>query len=157
MKRISSAIAVALFVALLVRSGAAAAQSVKSVAGTYAIVSTEAFGKGARGTLMLGADGRYSIVLMRANLPKFASGARTKGTAEEYKSVVDGSIAHVGKYTIDDGGKTLTFHVEAATFANWDGTTQKRPLTVKRDEISYTVPAPSTGGPATQLVWRRIK
>jgi lipocalin-like protein len=135
----------------------AAAQSMKSVAGSYTIVSTEAFGKGARGTLMLGADGRYSILLTRATLPKFASGSRTKGTADEMKAIVDGSIAHIGKYTIDDGGKAITFHVETSTYPNWDGTTQKRALKLKGDELTYTVTAPSAGGPAADVVWKRIK
>jgi hypothetical protein len=158
MNRFSTGIAVASFVAFALPCGNAAAQSVKSVAGSYNIVTAEVFGNAPRGTLMLGADGRYSLVLMRTTLPKFASGARNKGTAEENRSVVDGSIAHVGRYTIDDGGKTLTFHVEASTFPNWDGTTQARPLKVKGDELSYSVAAPSTGAnQATELVWKRLK
>jgi hypothetical protein len=156
MNRLSKGVTVASLFALALPTGVSA-QSVKSVAGTYTIVTSEAFGKGARGTLTLGGDGRYSVVLMRASLPKFASGARTKGTPDENRAVVDGSIAHVGKYTIDDGGKTLTFHIEASTFPNWDGQSQKRPLKVSGDVLSYTVPAPSTGGPATELVWKRIK
>jgi hypothetical protein len=136
----------------------AAAQTAKSIAGTYRIASSEVFGKGARGTLMLGADGRYSVILMSASMPRFASGARIRGTAEENKAVVEGSIAHFGKYTVDDGGKTLTFHVEASTFPNWDGDAQKRLLTVKGDELIYTVPAPSTGAnQATQLTWKRVR
>ena len=156
MNRLGKSIAVASLLALSVPLGAAA-QSMASLAGTYSVVVADAFGKSPRGTLMLGADGRYSIMVMRSALPKFASGARTKGTADENKSVVEGSIAHYGRYTIDDGGKTLTFHIEAATFSNWDGQTQKRPLRVKGDEIIYTVPVPSTGGPATDLVWRRVR
>ena len=159
MNRLSTRIAVVaslLLLALAVHSGDAAAQSVKSVAGTYTIVSTEAFGKDARGTLMLGADGRYSTVLARATLPKFAAGSRVKGTADEMKAVIDGSLAHVGRYTIDDGGKAITFHVETCTYPNWDGTTQKRALKVKGDELAYTV-APSAGGPPAEVVWKRIK
>ena len=34
-------------------------QSIKSVAGTYTIISTEAFGEVTRGTMMLGADVRF--------------------------------------------------------------------------------------------------
>ena len=146
-----------LLLSLAMPAGDATAQSVKSVAGTYSIVSTEAFGKGARGTLMLGADGRYSIVLARATLPKFATNNRMKGTSEEMKAIVGGSIAHVGKYTIDDGGKAITFHVETSTYPNWDGTTQKRALKVTGDQLTYTVTAPSGGGPAADVVWKRIK
>jgi hypothetical protein len=141
----------------LVASGTAA-QTMKSVAGSYAPVDVPAFGDKPRGLLTLGADGRYSLILARAKLNKMASGARTQGTPDEYKSVVDGTIAHFGKYTIDDGGKAITFHIETSTFPNWDGTTQKRQLRVDKDELRYVVAAPSTGsGKPSELVWRRVK
>jgi lipocalin-like protein len=108
--------------------------------------------------MVLTPDGHYSIVLTRTTLPKIAAGARIKGTPEENKAVVEGSIAHWGKYTIDDGGKAITFHVQGATFANWDGTTQKRALKVSGDALTYTVTAPSTGsGKANDVTWKRIK
>ena len=138
-------------------AGPAAAQNVKSVAGTYSVVKVQAYGDNARGQMILGADGHYSIVLGRATLPKFAGGSRTKGTAEENKAVIDGSIAHVGKYTIDDGGKSITFHIDMSTFPNWDGTTAKRALKVAGDTLTYTVAAPSAGGPPNDVVWKRVK
>ena len=146
-----------LSMALALPLGNSAAQSIKSVAGTYTLVSTDAFGKDPRGTLVLGADGRYSTIVMRASLPKFASGSRLNGAADEIKGVVEGSICHFGKYTIDDGGKTITFHIEAATFANWDGATQKRPLKVSGDTLTYTVTTPSGGGRGADTVWKRVK
>jgi hypothetical protein len=158
MNRLSVRIAVvASFLVLAPAIHHATAQSVKSIAGTYAIVSTESFGKGARGTLMLAPDGHYSLVVMRATLPKFASGSRTKGTPEEVKAIVDGSIAHLGRYTIDDGGKAITFHIETSTFPNWDGATQKRPLKLSGDLLTFTVAAPSGGGSSTDVVWKRVK
>jgi Lipocalin-like domain len=135
----------------------AGAQSIKTVAGTYAAVSVPAFGDKPRGMMILGADGRYSIVIGRATLAKIASGTRSKATADENKMVVDGTIAHYGKYTIDDGGKAITFHVEMSTFPNWDGAPQKRALKVSGDTLSYTVTAPSAGGPANDVVWKRVK
>src|SRR5689334_12310626 len=92
-----------LFLALAAPFGIASAQSMKSVAGTYILVSTDAFGKDPRGGLVLGADGRYSTIVMRSSLPKFASGSRLKGAADEVKGVVEGSVCHFGKYTVDDG------------------------------------------------------
>ena len=158
MNRLSVRIAVvASFLVLAPAIHHATAQSVKRIAGTYAIVSTESFGKGARGTLMLAPDGHYSLVVMRATLPKFASGSRTKGTPEEVKAIVDGSIAHLGRYTIDDGGKAITFHIETSTFPNWDGATQKRPLKLSGDLLTFTVAAPSGGGSSTDVVWKRVK
>jgi len=149
------AIASVLLLALAVRD--AAAQTVKSIAGSYALVSAEAFGKDGRGILMLGADGHYSLIAARAALPKFASGARTKNTPEETKAIVDGSIAHFGTYTIDDGGKAITFHIETSTFPNWDGTTQKRVLKLSGSLLTFTVTAPSGGGAPNDVVWKRVK
>ena len=135
----------------------ATAQTTKSVAGTYSPVSVPAYGDKPRGQLILTPDGRYSIVLTRAEMPKIASGSRTKATAEENKAVVDGSIAHSGRYTIDDGGKAITFHIETSTFPNWNGTTQKRPLSMKGDLLTYTVATPSGGGASADVTWRRMK
>jgi len=157
MNRLRTRLAVASFLLLGLAVHDAAAQTVKSVAGTYAIVSTDSFGKGARGYLMLAPDGHYSLTVMRAALPRFASGSRTKGTPDEVKAVVDGSIAHVGTFTIDDGGKSITFHIESSTFPNWDGTMQKRPLKLSGDLLTFTVTAPSGGGSSTDVVWKRVK
>ena len=134
-----------------------AAQTAKSVAGTYSPVTVEAYGAKPRGQLILTPDGRYSIVLSRAEMPKIASGSRLKATPEENKTVVDGSIAHSGRYTVDDGGRSITFHIDTSTFPNWNGTTQKRPLSVKDDVLTYTVATPSGGGAPNDVVWRRVK
>jgi hypothetical protein len=145
----------------------ALAQSAKSLAGTYSGVSfsvtdgagktTQIFGENPRAMLVLTPDGRYSAIVMRASLPKFAANSRVKGTPEENKAVVEGSIAHFGRYTIDEKDKSITFHVESSTFANWDGAPQKRPLTVKGDQLSYKVPTASTGTGSAEVIWKRIK
>jgi hypothetical protein len=136
---------------------AAFAQDAQSVAGTYAPVKIPAFGDQPRGQMILTADGRYSILVSRADMPKIAAGTRTNATPEENKMVVNGSIAHTGRYTIDDGGKSITFHVETSTFPNWNGTTQKRPLKVQGDTLSYVVTAPSAGGGPNETLWKRVK
>ena len=148
--------AVLLAAGLALPAGETAAQSAKSVAGTYSPVSVPAFGDSPRGLLILTADGHYSIVLARATMAKIASGARTKSTPDENKAVVEGSIAHAGKYTIDDKGKAISFIVATSTFPNWDGTTQKRALKVKGDTLTYTVTAPSDGGKPNDVVWKRV-
>lgn len=134
-----------------------AAQSMKSVAGTYSVVKIPAYGENARGRLVLGADGRYSLIAGRTTLPKFAANSRVKGTPEENKAVIDGSIAHFGTYTIDDGGKAITFNIQMSTFPNWDGTSAKRALKVAGDQLTYTVTAPSAGGPPNDVIWKRVK
>jgi hypothetical protein len=144
----------------------AAGQTAKSLAGTYSgvsFVSTDAagktsptFGENARAMMVLTPEGRYSLIVMRASLPKFAGNSRVKGTPEEHKAVVEGSIAHFGRYTVDENDKSITFHVESSTFPNWDGQPQKRPFTLQGDELSYKVPSASAGGSAV-ATWKRMK
>ena len=133
------------------------AQTVKSIAGTYTVVKIPAYGENARGMLVLDGHGNYSIIAGRTTLQKVAAGSRTKGTPEENKAIIDGSIAHFGTYTVDDGGKSITFNVKMSTFPNWDGTSQKRALKVAGDTLTYTVTAPSAGGPPNDVVWKRVK
>ena len=117
---------------------------------------TPQFGPNAMGLATFGSDGRYSIQIMRAVLPKFAGNARTKGTADENKAVVQGMIAHFGTYTVDEPSKTLTFRIEGSSFPNWAGTTQKRQITslTAGDEITWKNPTPSTGAPGAELAWK---
>lgn len=137
--------------------GNVVAQDARSVVGTYAVVSSPPFGANPLGQMMLGRDGHYSLILSRAALPKIAAGARDKGTAEEDQAIVGGSIGHFGKYSVDSKDKTITFNIEVSTYPNWNGATFKRPLKVSGDELTYTNTAPSNGGAANDVVWKRVK
>jgi hypothetical protein len=155
------------FVALAIPAGDAAAQSAKSLVGTYSGVGfvvtdasgkkSDVFGKNPRALMVLTPDGRYSIIVMRETLPKFASNSRLKGTPAEDHSVVEGSLAHFGKYTVDEKDKSITFHVESATYPNWDKVPQKRAFTVKGDVLNYTVTTVSGGTGTGSVTWKRIK
>jgi hypothetical protein len=48
----------------------------------------EPFGSKPRGSMILTPDGRFSIIIMRESLPKFAANDRVKGTTEENQAVV---------------------------------------------------------------------
>ena len=53
--------------------------------------------------------------------------------------------------------KNLTFHVESATFPNWNGTAQKRAVvTASGDELKYVTATASSGGVGT-VTWKRAK
>jgi len=119
---------------------------------------SEPFGPNPRGSMLLTPDGRFSMTIMKASLPKFASNVRTKGTVEENQAVVHGSVAAIGTYTVTgDKDKTLNLHIEGSTFPNWDGQDQKRPITVIGDEMRVINPAPSIGGGVNTQVWKRAK
>ena len=151
------AFALMLFAAFILPILDAGAQDAKSVVGTYAAVSNPSYGDTPRGQLILGQDGHYSLVVLRRTLPKVAGGTREKGTTEENKAIVIGSIAHYGRYTVDTKEKTITFNVEGSTFPNWDGETFKRDLKLSGDQLIYTNKAPSGGGGAIEVVWKRVK
>jgi hypothetical protein len=144
---------------LTLSAGSAAAQSAKDLVGSWTAVSVDAYGPNPKGSLIFEANGRFSLQLMRSDLPKYASSNRTQGTPAEYKATVEGSISYFGTYAVS--GTDLMLHVEGSTFPNWTGTDQKRVnLSVTGDELKYTNPTPSGGGaaaPSLPLVWKRVK
>ena len=147
---------------LALSAGNAAAQSAKDLVGIWTPVSVDAYGPNPKGSLIFEASGRYSLLLMRPDLPKYLSNNRLQGTPAEYKITVEGSLSHLGTYSVS--GTDLIFHVEASTFPNWAGTDQKRiNLSVTGDERKYTNLAPSGGyqylvpAGAAFVVWRRVK
>jgi hypothetical protein len=138
----------------------------QQVVGTWTMVSNvntrpdgskyEALGPNPRGVFILDANGHFALTIIGEGRPKFASNSRLEGTADENKSAVHGAIAYFGTYTVNESDHTLTFHIERCTFPNWDGTEQKRLVTVTGDEMKYTNTAASGGGKA-ELVWKRAK
>ena len=120
---------------------------------------SEPFGSNPRGSMLLTPDGRFSMILMQASLPKFAANVRTKGTVEENQAVVQGSVAAFGTYAITgDKEQTLNLHIEGSTYPNWDGQDQKRPMTVSGDDLKVINPTPSIGGSGKNYqIWKRAK
>ena len=116
---------------------------------------TPMFGPNPQGLAIFDSNGRYILMTARSGQSKFASNNRAEGTPEEYKAVVQGSIAHFGRYTVNEADKTITFHIETSTFPNWNGAEQKRPFTLTGDELKWTTAA-SSGGSA-EVILRRAK
>ena len=117
--------------------------------------SGAAFGSDPKGMFIFTSDGHYSSINARSDLPKFISNNRLQGTPEENKAIVQGSIAHFGRYTLSPDGKTLLLKAEGGTWPAWIGTEQKRDLTINGDEMKYFVNA-SIGG-VSELTYRRVK
>src|SRR5215831_3404020 len=74
------------------------------------------FGPNPDGSLILTADGHYSLQIIRHGRPAFASKDRLTGTAGENKAAVQGMVSHFGTYRVDEAGKTIAFHLEASSF-----------------------------------------
>jgi Lipocalin-like domain len=91
-------------------------------------------------------SGHYSLLIMSEGRPRFSAGDKSKGTAEEYKSAIQGTNCHFGSYVVDDQKRSVTLHVEGATFTNWEGRDLTFPISVVADELTFTIPSPTTGG-----------
>jgi hypothetical protein len=168
----SLAAASALAAFLLVGSPHASAQPAaggdyaKRIQGTWSLVSQygeqdgkriDTFGASPRGMMILTPEGRYTVVLMRESLPKFASNNRVKGTADENGAVVAGSIAYFGTYSIvSEKDQLVGLKLEGSTFPNWDGQDQKRVMVVEGDEMKVTNPTAAIGGQSF-VFWKRVR
>ena len=138
----------------------------QKIQGTWILVSiyneldgkkSDVFGSSPRGSMILTPEGRFSIIIMKASLPKFASNNRVKGTPEEYQAVVEGSVAYFGTYkAATEKENTVSMQIEGSTFPNWDGQNQARIMVVVGDEMKLTNPVAAVSG-TNHLVWKRAK
>jgi hypothetical protein len=168
MNRLISAIftTLALIFGVFVPREEAVAQTAKGVIGTWALVSVtleqdgkkiDMYGANPQGQAIYDANGHFSIMFIRSDVPKFASTNRQAGTPEENKAAVQGSIAYFGTYSVSEADKVVTYHVEGSTFPNWRGADQKRLFKISGDELTSSNPTPSTGSGKAWSVWRRAR
>ena len=118
---------------------------------------TDLWGRDPIGLLILTNNGLFSSQIMRSDRPKFASNSRVKGTPEENKAVVHGSISNFGTYTVDDAEKTITFWYLGSTFPNRERTEKTWPLVINGDQLRLAHPFTSVRDPPSQLMYRRLK
>ena len=162
--KIRAAVALCLTSALLVSAVRADAPA-PSLAGTWTLVAADVlrpdgmrardYGAAPKGLMMIDTQGHYSIQIFKSERPHFASGEKLTGTAAEFEAAVLGSSTHFGTISIDPAGGTLTFHIDNASFPNWEGTAQKRCYKLEGDELSYRVPARPDGNIPISI-WRRL-
>ena len=158
---------VALASALAGAAADAGAQQQNSLVGSWTLVSnttdpagrkSATLGQSPHGTLIFGADGRYALVMSRAGLPRFISNNRERGTDDENRAVVTGSIAHAGRYSVDERNRTFTWQIESSTFPNWNRTSQTRPFRIVGEQLHYVNPnASAAPGTSLEAVWQRAK
>jgi len=123
--------------------------------GADGVAGASSFGPNPKGMLIYTSSGHFTSVNTNPSIPKFASGNRLQGTAEENKAVVQGSNASFGTYSISADGKVITHKVEGGTWANWVGTEQKRDLALAGDEMKASFS--STRGGKSVLAYKRVK
>ena len=156
----------ALGLAFLAGNAVAQQKSLKEqLVGTWTFVSavdtnkdgtkSDRWGPNAKGLVIFDANGRFSFMISRANIPNFATNKVNEGTAEENKAVVQGIIAYIGTWSIDEASKTVVTNIEASTFPNVNGKSQKRIIiSLTPDGLKYNNPVTSSGV-STEAVWKR--
>lgn len=136
-----------------------------SLAGTWALVAADVihpdgsrahdYGHAPKGLLTIDRAGRYSLQIFRGDRSRFADPAKAKGSAQEYRAAVMGSSTHYGTLAVEVGKHRLVFHIDGASFPNWEGQVQTRTFELHGDTLSYRVP-PRPDGDVPISVWRRI-
>jgi hypothetical protein len=145
----------------------ATAQIAKDIVGTWTLVSNtnvrsdgtkvDTFGANPKGFLVFASNGRYSLTVMRADLPKFAGKSFDQATPEEAKAVIHGMIAHFGTYSINEADKTMTTRIEGSSFPNLGGNEQKRIiLSLTADELKYSNPTAVGAASTVEVTWKRV-
>ena len=144
--------------------GAAFAQTAKELVGSWTMASNiniradgskaDVFGSKGKGLAIFASDGRFAVVNINPDTPKFAANSRAQGTADENKAAMIGGIALFGTYTVVN--KEIAFKVEGSTYPNWTGAEQKRVVkSFTKDQFTWSLPA-SIGGTA-EVTWKRLK
>jgi len=156
----------ALIFAVFLPRWEAVAQTAKQLVGMWTLVSvtleqdgkkTEMYGANPQGQAIFAPNGRFSIMFIRSDVPRFASSNRETGTPEENQAAVQGSIAYFGTYSVSETDRVIMYHVEGSTFPNWRGVDQKRLFKLSGDELTLTNPTPSIGSGTGYSVWKRVK
>jgi hypothetical protein len=113
----------------------------------------ERFGADPKGIAFFDESGRFAMILVRSDLPKIASNNAMTATDAENKAIIQGSTAFFGSWSVDEATGTMLNRVDGATYPNWDGTDQKRTVSMSGDEMKVCVP--SQIGGTSCAVWRR--
>jgi Lipocalin-like domain len=136
-----------------------------SLAGTWTLVAADVlhpdgsrapdFGASPSGLLLIDGQGHYSLQIFKSDRPHFASDDKAKGTPSEFKAAMMGASTHFGTIDVDSAHGVLVFHIQGASFPNWEGQQQSRRYELKDNLLSYRVP-PRPNGDVPISVWRRV-
>jgi hypothetical protein len=119
----------------------APATSIKNqVVGDWQLVSIgiaemQPYGKNPKGMMYVGADGRFSVIVI------------SEGNAKK--------ISFFGTYTVDDADSSMTLHVLGTTAANAGGRDQRRLLSFNGDEMTQNTASPGGRRGVVSVVWKR--
>jgi hypothetical protein len=135
--------------------------------GSWTLVSTRTtrpdgsiygpYGPNEKGTLIFDRSGRFALILVNPDVPKFQSNNRERPTAEEALAAMKGSFAFFGSYSVSEPDRTFLFHIEASSFPNFNGTNQKRIVkSITANELVFVNDTPPNAGARAELTYRRV-
>jgi hypothetical protein len=138
------------------------------IVGTYRLITSirkildtgevvESYGKGAKGSIMYGADGRFLVLVTNGGRPK--AEAIDKITGEQGTELFRTMLAYGGTYVFD--GKKVEHRIDISWNEVWTGTTVIREVAKDGDKLIYTTrPGPfALDGKISvnTLVWEKVR
>jgi Lipocalin-like domain len=156
-----SPVATTIAVLCLGATAQAETQSLKNqLVGSWSIVrNCEEFQDGKKNCSPFG-DNMKGLLMFDTNSFSFQMIAGDRAKTNDPRTPVGPLVAYFGTYSVNDADKVLTYHIERASWPNFEGQDQKRIVTIKGDEMSYKSQAPisSPQGPfVPNLEFKRIK
>src|SRR5438093_2820811 len=115
------------------------------------------FSANPKGQYIFDAGGRFSLMLVNPDIPKFKISNRLEGTPEENKAVVQGTVAYFGTWSVDEANKAIVLKMEGHLFPNARDATQKRTVQKISADEWQSFNAESGAGGTTVSVWKRMK
>lgn len=162
MKLHSFSVAFTALALCLTTAGAASAQTAAELVGTWVLVGNDiiradgsrqpSFGPRGTGSAIFSSNGRFAVVNINPDTPKYAANNRAQGTAEEDKAAVMGGLGIFGTYAVS--GTTLTLQVEGSTYPNWSGVRLTRTiLSLTAEETKWAGGTTLNG--VNEFSWKR--
>lgn len=142
--------------------------SLPILTGTWRLVSYEArtasgetrypLGHHVVGQLFYDLHGNMSAHVLRLDRPTFASDDSGSGTDAEVRAAFEGHTSYFGTYAIDPSARTVTHHVDGASYPNWMGHDQIRYYRVDGSHLVLSTPRILFRGESLEyiLTWERI-
>src|SRR5262249_6709828 len=120
-------------------------------------VKSDRWGPNPRGRAIFEANGRYSFMIFRTDVPKFASNNMNQVTAEEAKAPIKEMTANYGRWSCDEATKTLPTNIGGSSSQILRGGPKKRIISsLSGDKLKYPTPASQIGS-VDDVVWKRAK
>lgn len=141
---------------LMAMAGAAAAQPIKGLAGTWRLVSyydvengntVHRFGEKPVGLFVFTADGHAAIQIASAANPACLAPAKKSGAGrkddtelpacdtKQMQALMDGTVAYWGTYSVDHAAGVVIVRVKSDLSNGYGGTEQRRPFRLDGDRL----------------------